>query len=574
MVYYIKYRGDIKMSYNKDYFRGLLNKITEPLKAHYTPECSGLIIGHTGAAYEDTTIPMEGFSRVLWGLVPLWAGGGDAEGFAEIYQKGLSNGTDPDSNGYWGGLRDFDQKFVEMAAIAYALLLAPEKVWTPLSEKSKSQLADWLRGINSKKVSDNNWEFFPLLVNLALKKLGLEYSNEKIEHCLERLETYYLGSGWYKDGVTEQRDYYTPFALHFYSLIYSVVCEKDDPERSKLFKERAAEFAKTYVYWFDDKGRALVYGRSLTYRFAQAAFWSACVFADVKVFTPGILKGIIVRHFEDWFSRPIFDNGGLLTIGYRYPNLHMAESYNAPGSPYWSLKAFILLAADDNNPFWDAEPEPLPKLDDTKLIPEAQMIIQRQKNSVTALVPGRTHYNIHVHVSEKYCKFAYSSEFGFSVPRSNKFLNQSAPDSTLSFEIDGYIFTRRLCDSIEVSEDKIVSVWSPFKGINVTTTLIPIEGGHIRRHTINSEYECTARDSGFTVSTASDCHCDSYKEDGGVTVKNDFSFCHVKSNTGGIGEVISIHPNTSLVYQNTVLPMAVYKITPGITEIETVVKYS
>lgn len=562
------------MSYNKDYFRGLLNKITEPLKAHYTPECSGLIVGHTGAAYEDTTIPMEGFSRVLWGLVPLWAGGGDAEGFAEIYQKGLSNGTDPDSNGYWGGLRDFDQKFVEMAAIAYALLLAPEKVWTPLSEKSKSQLAGWLRGINSKKVSDNNWEFFPLLVNLALKKLGLEYSNEKIEHCLERLETYYLGSGWYKDGVTEQRDYYTPFALHFYSLIYSVVCEKDDPERSKLFKERAAEFAKTYVYWFDDKGRALVYGRSLTYRFAQAAFWSACVFADVKVFTPGILKGIIVRHFEDWFSRPIFDNGGLLTIGYRYPNLHMAESYNAPGSPYWSLKAFILLAADDNNPFWDAEPEPLPKLDDTKLIPEAQMIIQRQKNSVTALVPGRTHYNIHVHVSEKYCKFAYSSEFGFSVPRSNKFLNQSAPDSTLSFEIDGYIFTRRLCDSIEVSEDKIVSVWSPFKGINVTTTLIPIEGGHIRRHTINSEYECTARDAGFAVSTASDCHCDSYKEDGGVTVKNDFSFCHVKSNTSGIGEVISIHPNTSLVYQNTVLPMAVYKITPGITEIETVVKYS
>ena len=72
------------------------------------------------------------------------------------------------------------------------------------------------------------------------------------------------------------------------------------------------------------------------------------------------------------------------------------------------------------------------------------MIIQHDGDKVTALTPGRLHYNIHVHVSEKYCKFAYSSEFGFSVPRSNKFFNHAAPDSTLSFEIDGYIFTRRL----------------------------------------------------------------------------------------------------------------------------------
>lgn len=113
--------------------------------------------------------------------------------------------------------------------------------------------------------------------------------------------------------------------------------------------------AKQYIYWFDDKGRALVYGRSLTYRFAQAAFWSACIYADVPVFSHGIIKGIIVRHFEEWFSHPITDNGGVLTIGYRYTNLHMSESYNSPGSPYWSLKAFILLALPGNHPFWQAD---------------------------------------------------------------------------------------------------------------------------------------------------------------------------------------------------------------------------
>lgn len=61
--------------YNKKYFTDLLEKLVLPLKEHYSEECANLYLGHTGAAFEDRTIPMEGFSRVLWGLVPLWVGG-------------------------------------------------------------------------------------------------------------------------------------------------------------------------------------------------------------------------------------------------------------------------------------------------------------------------------------------------------------------------------------------------------------------------------------------------------------------------------------------------------------------
>ena len=116
----------------------------------------------------------------------------------------------------------------------------------------------------------------------------------------------------------------------------------------------------------------MVYGRSLTYRFAQAAFWSACIYADVPVFSHGIIKGIIVRHFEEWFSHPITDNGGVLTIGYRYTNLHMSGSYNSPGSPYWSLKAFILLALPGNHPFWQAEPLPFPLFDQYQTVLQSE----------------------------------------------------------------------------------------------------------------------------------------------------------------------------------------------------------
>ena len=78
--------------YNKKYFTDLLEKLVLPLKEHYSEECANLYLGHTGAAFEDRTIPMQGFSRVLWGLVPLWAGGENIEDFSEIYTKGLSAG--------------------------------------------------------------------------------------------------------------------------------------------------------------------------------------------------------------------------------------------------------------------------------------------------------------------------------------------------------------------------------------------------------------------------------------------------------------------------------------------------
>ncbi|RGF89279.1 DUF2264 domain-containing protein [Firmicutes bacterium AM55-24TS] len=175
------------MNYDKEYFVKLLEKLVLPLKQHYSPKGANLYLGHTGAAYEDRTIPMEGFSRVLWGLVPLWAGGGNIDGFSEIYASGLTAGTDPSSDEYWGGFRKGDQKFVEIAAISYGLLLAPDKLWEPLSDTAKENLSAYLRLSNNYEVSDNNWRMFPVLVNLALKSLNQPYDQHLIDYGLERL---------------------------------------------------------------------------------------------------------------------------------------------------------------------------------------------------------------------------------------------------------------------------------------------------------------------------------------------------------------------------------------------------
>ena len=68
--------------------------------------------------------------------------------------------------------------------------------------------------------------------------------------------------------------------MHFYSLLYSVLTD-DENYREKAL-ERAEIFARDFAYWFTNSGEALCFGRSLTYRFAQSAFWSIYIVAGGK----------------------------------------------------------------------------------------------------------------------------------------------------------------------------------------------------------------------------------------------------------------------------------------------------
>ena len=114
---------------------------------------------------------MEGFCRPLWGLAPLAAGGGQYDDW-ELVRRGLINGTDPAHPEFWGLPGNHDQRLVEMAAFGVALCLAPGLLWEPLADAERSQVADYLKSINSCRLPDNNWRFFRVLVNLALSRVG------------------------------------------------------------------------------------------------------------------------------------------------------------------------------------------------------------------------------------------------------------------------------------------------------------------------------------------------------------------------------------------------------------------
>lgn len=119
----LKTRGDLLAA---------LDQLTEPLRPLYSRGSARLEIGITGASYPAATAGMEGFSRVLWGLIPLLAGGGNNELWATVLD-GIRHGTDPAHEEYWGDVRDYDQRLVEMAAFGFALAAVPEHIWSPLA---------------------------------------------------------------------------------------------------------------------------------------------------------------------------------------------------------------------------------------------------------------------------------------------------------------------------------------------------------------------------------------------------------------------------------------------------------
>ncbi|MBM6717451.1 DUF2264 domain-containing protein [Gemmiger formicilis] len=560
----------MKLNTKQD-FTDLMHRILDPLLPCYSAGGARLHLGETGASYDRNAIELEAFSRPLWALAPFWLGGGSAPEFERIYQAGLDHGTDPAHPEYWGDTKDYDQCFVEMAAIACAILEVPEKAWKPLSPEARTHLAAWLGTINHHELPNCNWLFFRVLVNLALRSVDMPWDPALLEQDLQNAESWYIGDGWYSDGSPEvkpQRDYYIPWALQYYGVLYSVFAAKEDPERAARFRQRAMEFGSQFMTWFDADGAALPYGRSLTYRFGQCAFYSACIWAGLEPLPLPVMKGIIVRNLQWWMSKPIFDRSGVLTVGYCYPQFFMSERYNAPGSPYWGLKTFIVLGLPDNHPFWTAEAAPLPVQPGVTELPAAHLLMQRTPDGqVNAYAPAEVEQNEHGQFAEKYGKFVYSTRFGFSASRSYAELAQAAPDSMLAFLIGGQIFVRRHSQSFAVQDGKMVSTWSPFEGITVTTEVEPTEQGHIRRHTVVSDRACTAWDCGFAVAKFAPGFA-ARAEDRTALVANDRQRCEVRGEAGA-AEIVDAWPNTSLYVTNTAIPAVKYDIPVGTTTLVT-----
>src|SRR5260370_29575964 len=165
------------------------------LRGALSPGGARVRLASSGARFDDAAAELEGFTRPLWGLVPLAAGGGRFDGWDRVC-AGLANGTDPDHPEVWGLATERDQRLVEMAAIGFALALVPQLVWDPLPARARANLVDWLGAINEVETVDNNWRVFPILVNLGLQRVGGEGRPRKGPEPRGGPHPVYLCEGW------------------------------------------------------------------------------------------------------------------------------------------------------------------------------------------------------------------------------------------------------------------------------------------------------------------------------------------------------------------------------------------
>ena len=306
--------------------------------------------------------------------------------------------------------------------------------------------------------------------------------------------------------------------------------EKEDPIRAEEYRNRGRTFALDFIHYFDPEGtfdlsnsnmalvdsvptgHAIPFGRSMVYRFAMSAFWSAIAFSLPEPPAPlswGQIKGLQLRNIRAWMKTPgAWAADGTLTLGYGYPNMNMLESYNSGGSVYWACKAFICLALPDSHSFWTSEEEPYPAhLVGTTWALEKPLHILTNVGGHTFLLSSGQQCSYPVKQSAaKYGKFAYSSAFGYSVPVATLTLEEHAIDSALALSDDeGEIWkVRRQTKEARIEGGGwLRSMWYPWPEAEVETWLVPPSPSaplwHLRIHRIRASRKLLTAEGGWAI---------------------------------------------------------------------------
>ena len=544
----------------------MAQELVAPLPRLLSPAGARLRLGTGGAVFDAVAAELEGYARPLWGLAPLTAGGGSFAHWA-LWRSGLLAGTNPQHPEFWGWPHDCDQRLVEMAAIGFALALSPEALLGGADGAARGRVVAWLRQAEQLRPVDNNWWFFRIMVGLGLRRLGEPPDAAAAAEALAHIDGFYLGEGWYRDGPTEQLDHYGGFGFHFYGLIHAALAEGDDPARAAIFRDRARAFAPAFRHWFAADGAGLPFGRSLTYRFAQAAFWGALAFAGEEALPWGEIKGLYLRQLRWWAARPtIVDRDGLLSVGYTYASALQGEEYNTAASPYWALKAFLALALPADHPFWAAEEAP-------DVAPEPPVVAQRNPGlllyragarQLVALASSQAS-NRHRQSPAKYAKMAYSTVFGFSVESDVRGLERGCFDNTLALSDDGGQSWRQrtACEATALYDEAGIPVlwsrWRPWPDVVVETHLIPAPPWHFRLHRIRSRRPLATAEGGFAIDrTGDDPATEAVRADAAAGLAQVRApaglslLCDLDGKRRGL--VVQALPNTNLMAPRTLIP--------------------
>ncbi|MFJ3669011.1 DUF2264 domain-containing protein [Streptomyces sp. NPDC090106] len=356
---------------------------------------------------------LEGYARTL-----LLAAFRQDETVLQRYAEGLAAGV----SGVWPRVEDRGQPLVEAASIALALRLTRPLLWDRLEDGVRQRAAAWLGDALTAEAWPCNWELFPVTVGGFLQEIGHEpaASAKAVERGLERIETWYVGGGWYTDGDGRKFDYYNGWAMHLYPVLHAWLAAgrptaaggargSADGPLDSVYGDRLEAHLADYARLFGGDGAPLLQGRSLTYRFATAApLWLGALTGRTPL-PPGETRRLASGALRYFLDRGAVGADGLLTLGWHGPDEALLQGYSGPASPYWASKGFIGLLLPPDHPVWTApeEPSPAERADAVAPIDAPNWLLQSTGSD--GVVRLHNHGSEDVRYDPYYTRLAYST---------------------------------------------------------------------------------------------------------------------------------------------------------------------
>lgn len=325
---------------------------------------------------------METICRSALLVAPLLAGRDtdtDTDGHAAWYRRAIVSGTEPGGPEAWPWavhcrtpLQGVTQSLVEAANLAFALFVGRRQLWDPLSPAEQDQVADWLAHHARLMSWQNNWLLFPALCEGFLVSVGRSVEGGRGARNVARVESWYLGDGWYTDGPEHAVDYYNAWTIHPFLWAWYRMTEQTQTPADRRRQDRLAAFAAGFESFVAQDGSPIHFGRSLTYRTALlAALWCAEI-DGVNPLTPGrtrrLASGVLARFVDRGVGAD-----GLLRPGWYGEHAGTVQSYSGFGSAYLAGIGFLGLSLPSDHPVWTAEEEPLTGDDHDHQLPLAEV---------------------------------------------------------------------------------------------------------------------------------------------------------------------------------------------------------
>ncbi len=319
-------------------------------------------IGTVGYPKWDSQIPvekLEGLCRTLFVAAPLLKENPNLEidgiKIAEYYRQNILNLIDKnhpsfikDKEGKWPG-----QTLVEFGALSMSMSIIPEVLWDPLTQEQKDILAKKMISYGDGITVPSNWKFFNIFILSFFKDQGYKVNETLLVDYLNKSLKHYKGDGWYNDNPAY--DYYSMWAFQMYGPVWSQLFgKKYYPEIAEKFKDNFLPMAENYPYMFSEDGKMIMWGRSITYRFASVSPFPLLGFYEDNLPNAnwGGFRQTSSSVLLQFLQHPKFMKDQIPTLGFYGVFDPSTQPYSCRGSVFWMAKSFLSLLSPEDSKFW------------------------------------------------------------------------------------------------------------------------------------------------------------------------------------------------------------------------------